>query len=472
MADTAVHRETLAAQLGRDAVRWDDDSLAQHARDTWCLSVLRALRGTLVTRPLCVVQPTTVGQISTLLAYAGHHRLAVVPYGAGSGVCGGVLPSDAAIVVDLRRLDRIVELNETALTARVQAGMMGNAFEDALHRAGYSMGHFPQSIDVSTVGGWVATRAAGQYSTRYGCIEDMLLALEVVLADGRVLRTRVGPRSATGPDLRQLFLGSEGTLGVVTELTVRIFPTPETSVGLAFSFASMRDGLEAIRLIMRAGWKPAVVRLYDGIETARLFPAASSGDNCLLLLMSEGPATLTAAECQASADICARLGAEAKGPEPVEQWRIERNQVPGFEPFLKNGLVLDTIEVATTWDHINELYVEVINALHHVQGILVASGHSSHSYAQGANIYFTFVARPEDPERAEATYLACWERAMEATLRCHGTISHHHGIGRLRLPWMERELGTGLAVLRTIKRALDPQGIMNPGVLIPDPGSQ
>lgn len=464
----AVQREALVARFGAAAVRWDEETLAQHSRDTWCLSQLRALRGTLTARPLCVVSPDSVEQVSALLAYANARRLAVVPFGAGSGVCGGVLPDDGAIVVDMRRMNAIVEVNETALTVRVQAGMMGNAFEAALNAAGYSMGHFPQSIDVSTVGGWVATRAAGQYSTRYGSIEDLLLALEVVLPDGRVLRTRVGPRSATGPDLRQLFLGSEGTLGIVTELTARIFPRPASSVGHAYSFASMHDGLEAIRSIMRAGWRPPVLRLYDGVETARLFAAMSTGDNCLLLLISEGPPALTAVETAACADACAAHGGKQVGTDPVQHWLAERNQVPGFESFLQRGVVLDTIEVATTWDHIHDLYREVIAALQTVEGIIVASGHSSHSYAQGTNIYFTFVARPEDPARAEPTYLACWRQTMEATLRCHGTIAHHHGIGRLRTPWMERELGaTGLAVLRDLKHALDPNGIMNPGALIP-----
>jgi alkyldihydroxyacetonephosphate synthase len=461
------HRAALVACLGPEAVRWDDDSLAEHSHDTWCLSLLRKLRGSLTVRPLCVVTPCAVEQISTLLQYANRHHLAIVPFGGGSGVCGGVLPADGAVVVDLRGMNRIIALDDTALTVRVQAGMMGNAFEGALNDAGYSMGHFPQSIDVSTVGGWVATRAAGQYSTRYGCIEDLVLALEVVLPDGRVLRTRVGPRSSTGPDLRQVFLGSEGTLGVVTELTVRIFPRPETSVGQAYSFTSMRDGFEAVRLLMRAGWRPPVVRLYDGIETARLFTAFSTADNCLLLLLSEGPAALTAAEGAACTAICAAQRGTPLGREPLDRWLVERNHVPRFESFLERGLVLDTIEVATTWEHIHDLYAEVLRALQQVPGILVASGHSSHSYAQGTNLYFTFVARPEDPQQAEATYLGCWEQAMEATLRCHGTISHHHGVGRLRIPWMARELGTGLAVLRSIKRALDPNGIMNPGALIP-----
>jgi alkyldihydroxyacetonephosphate synthase len=199
-----------------------------------------------------------------------------------------------------------------------------------------------------------------------------------------------------------------------------------------------------------------------------LFPTASCGDNCLLLLLSEGPAPLTAAEAAACATLAATNGGDALGDGPVQQWLQERNQVPSFETFLQRGLVLDTIEVATTWDRIDDLYREVIAALQEVPGILVASGHSSHSYGQGTNIYFTFVARPNDVAGGEATYLECWEKAMAATLRCQGTISHHHGIGHLRTRWMGRELGIGVDILRGIKCILDPNGIMNPGVLIPD----
>src|SRR5579862_5531726 len=202
------HREALLVRLGNDAVRWDEDSLAQHSRDTWCVSVLRGMRGTLTARPLCIVTPATAEEISETLQYATQNGLPVVPFGGGSGVCGGVLPAEGSLVIDLRRMHRIVELNETALTVRVQAGMMGNVFEAALNAAGYTMRNFPQSIDLSTVGGWVSTRAAGQYSTRYGSMEDMLLALEVVLPDGHIVRTRVGPRSATGPDVRNIFLGA------------------------------------------------------------------------------------------------------------------------------------------------------------------------------------------------------------------------------------------------------------------------
>ena len=461
------HRKALAQRVASDAVRWDEDILASHRRDTWCLSVLRDMRGQLESKPLCVVSPANTEQVVAALTYANEQRLPVVPFGAGSGVCGGVLPAPNAIVVDMRRMNQVLGLNDKALTARVEAGMMGGVFEAELNQRGYSARHYPQSIDISTVGGWLATRAAGQYSTRYGCIEDLVFALEVVVPDGSIIRTAPGPRSATGPDVRQTFLGSEGTLGIFTEATLRIVPLPEVTAPMSFSFDSMSAGLEAIRQIIRAGWRPPVVRLYDAIETARLFPAASTTQNCLLLLLSEGVEDLVAVERNACTAICESAGGASSGPEPVQHWLDERNKVPTFESLLERGLVVDTIEVATTWDHIDELYAEVIGALQQVKGIVNASGHSSHSYPQGTNIYFTFAAYPEAKEEAEATYLECWRQTMEATLRCHGTISHHHGIGRLRLPWMQRELGAGLDVLRKIKDALDPNGIMNPGVLLP-----
>jgi len=460
-------RADLSDLLGSAQVHWDEQTLLDHSHDTWALALLRLQRGVLTDRPACVVTPLSTDHVAQTIRYASDHRIPVVPYGAGSGVCGGVLPPAGAIVIDLRRMDRIIDLNETALVARVQAGMMGGRFEAELNRAGYSMGHFPQSIDVSTVGGWVATRAAGQFSTRYGSIEDMLLGLEAVIPDGRVIRITPTPRRSAGPDLRSLFLGSEGTLGVVTELAVRIFPVPESRKLLCFNFPDLDSGLEAIRTIMRAGWKPPVLRLYDSIETARHFGQWANDDGCFLIVITEGPSRLTAAEAEGCHASCTSFGGMPVGEQPVTHWLEERNNVPRFESFLEKGFVLDTVEVAAGWDRIHDLYREVIAAVQTVKDLIVVSGHSSHSYAQGTNIYFTFVARPENPADAEQTYFQCWRLTMEATLRCGGTIAHHHGIGRLRAEWMAKEHGAGLSVLQAVKRTLDPRGIMNPGVLFP-----
>lgn len=257
-------------------------------------------------------------------------------------------------------------------------------------------------------------------------------------------------------------------MGIITEITVKVFPTPESRKLLSFGMPDLEAGLEALRHIVRVGWRPPVLRLYDAMESGRHFGQWQSEDRCVLLVVSEGPAALAAAEAEACHAVCTGLGGEALGEAPAQHWLNERNNVPSLMSFIERGFVLDTIEVAATWDRIHALYVEVCAALRPIKGLVVISGHSSHSYAQGTNIYFTFVARPEDPADAEATYLACWEQAMEATLRAGGTICHHHGIGRSRARWMAAEHGEGLAMLRAVKRALDPNGILNPGALLPE----
>ena len=466
MADLEAVRRDLLALLGVPAVRCDEETLAAHRCDYWSLSQLRLMRGNLRERPLCVVAPADTEAVRKTLRYANEHHLPVVAYGGGSGVCGGILPASGAIVIDLhQRMNRLVDVNPVALFARVQAGMMGSEFEAALNERGFSCGHFPQSIDVSTVGGWVATRAAGQFSTRYGSIEDRLIAFEAVLADGTVVCTRPVPRSSTGPDLRHFFLGSEGTLGIVTEVTLKVHPLPAARELASFRFADMASGLEAMRTTIRDGWLPPVLRLYDREETARHFPEVEPC--CLLLVLSEGPAALAAAEAESCAASSARAGGVPAGPAPVEKWLRERNVVPGFEPFLEKGYVLDTIEVAAPWDRILGVYEGAVGALKRVAGVVVATAHSSHSYLTGTCLYFSFVAQPEKPEAAEDLYRRCWEATMSATVSGGGTIAHHHGIGRVRRGWMAAELGEGVKVLRAVKRALDPNGILNPGVLLP-----
>jgi alkyldihydroxyacetonephosphate synthase len=466
-ADTARIRAELSTAVGAEQVAWDDQALLDHCHDTWPIALLRLQRGQIKTRPACVVRPASVEHVVATVRYAQQNRVALVPFGAGSGVCGAVLPDDGAIVLDMRRLDRILALNETSLLVTVQAGKMGNVFEDELNARGYTMGHFPQSINLSTVGGWVATRAAGQFSTRYGSVEDMVLGLEAVLPDGRVIRITPTPRRAAGPDLRHVFLGAEGTTGIVTEITYRILPLAESRRLLSFSFPDFDAGLEALRGIMRAGWKPPVLRLYDAMETGRHFGQWANDSACFLILVTEGPSALTAAEAEGCNAICSAQGASAVGDQPVKHWLAERNNVPKFEPFFEKGMVLDTIEVATGWDRIHDLYQEVTTAVRTVKDLIVVSGHTSHCYTQGTNIYFTFVARPENPADAESTYFQCWQQTMEATRRCGGTIAHHHGIGRLRSRWMAEEHGEGLTILRALKQALDPHNIMNPGALLP-----
>jgi len=459
--------DALARELGRDRVADDSAALAAHRTDYWILAHLRARQGRLGGGPACVVKPRSTAEVASAVRLAQRHGAAVVPYGAGSGVVGGATPPAGSLVIDLTAMDRLLELNEHALYARAEAGMLGGAYEAAIGARGYTTGNYPQSIDRSTVGGWVATRAAGQFSTRYGNIEDLCLGLEAVLPSGAVVRLEpVVPRASVGPNLRELFLGSEGTLGVITQVTFRVHPLPEARTLASFAFPSMAAALDTVRRVLRVGWRPAVLRAYDQVETARQFSRWAPADSCLLLVVSEGPGALVQVESGACAREAATGGGKAVGTEPVAHWLEARNNVPPWEFFLDREMLADTIEVAATWDRIGTVYETVVAALAGAPGVVVASGHSSHGYPQGTNIYFTFVMKPEPFAEAETAYLEAWARALRATLAAGGTISHHHGIGRLRAPWLEQELKNAYPLLRDLKRALDPSGIMNPGALL------
>jgi alkyldihydroxyacetonephosphate synthase len=452
-----------------DRVRTDPGTLAAHRRDTWVLSELHDLDGRPGPSPCAVVEAQTTDDVSRALVICRGARAPVVPFGGGSGVCGGIVVPEGAVVLSTAGLTGLRALDAESLTATFGAGTNGMEAELAVEQQGLTIGHWPQSIEVSTVGGWVATRASGQYSTAYGNIEDVLLDLEVVLPDGAVLRTRRTPRASAGPDLRQLFLGSEGTLGVITEVTFSLRPLPELRRGQAFHYADLAAGLQPIRLLVREGWRPPVVRLYDAAETSRLFPGRCPEGRALLLMLHEGPERGVEAEAAGVESICRKSGGEAVDAAVVDTWLEDRNHVPGFRGFLEKGIILDTIEVGCTWDRAAELYRRAVQSLGEVPGILVASAHSSHSYRSGTNLYITFVARPEKREDMAATYRECWRRTMAAALEVGAGIAHHHGIGRVRRDVLAGEIGeVGVALLRSVKRALDPDGLLNPGVLLPD----
>jgi alkyldihydroxyacetonephosphate synthase len=459
--------QQLARELGPRVLR-DPETLATHSRDAWVLSELDALEGRPPAPPRAVVEAASTQDVSKVLALCREARVPVVTFGGGSGVCGGIRTEGREIVLSTRRLAGLRALDATNLTATFGSGTNGMRAEQQVREQGLTIGHWPQSIELSTVGGWVATRASGQFSTAYGNIEDLLLDLEVVLPDGSVLRTRRTPRASAGPDLRQLFLGSEGTLGVVSEVTFSLRPLPERSLGQSFHFADFDAGLAPIRHLMRAGHRPPVVRLYDPRESGRHFAGACPEGRAMLILLHEGAAATVAAEHGAVSQICTEAGGVPAGEDPVSHWLAERNRVPGFRSFLEKGIVLDTIEIACTWDRVAELYARTTAALAPLPGLLLASAHSSHSYRSGTNLYVTFVARPPRREDMPAVYGEGWRRVMEAALALGAGIAHHHGIGRVRRDFLAGEIGeTGVALLRAVKRALDPEGLLNPGVLLP-----
>lgn len=438
--------------------------LAAKSHDWWVRGRL-SRRLAAASRGDAVLRPTNTAEVSATLEWAQRTSTPVVPFGLGSGVCGAIQAHGGQVVLDMSGMSDVLDLNEASLTVTAQPGLRGSEFEKILAARGYTMGHFPQSIDLSTLGGWCSTRAAGQFSTLYGNIEDMLLGCEVVVPGGAVWRLPASVRSSVGPDLKNLFLGSEGTLGVFTELTFRIHPLPEQRSGQSFRLPELRAGIEILRRAMRAGWRPAVTRLYDAIEAGRNFRVQCEGSPVLLLL-SEGPAGLVDVEARAIAEIASQEGAVPLGPDPVDSWMDHRNNVPDVGALIDQGLVVDTIEVAASWDRVGELFDAVCGEGATVPGMIAMSGHVSHCYTQGANIYFTFVASEADPKQGIDLYDRVWSLTMRHTRRVGGTIAHHHGIGRVRKAWLEEELGATVDLLRRLKQAIDPQRIMNPGVLI------
>ncbi len=450
----------------------DEGERAEAGRDWWPLSIGWATSGQVPARPEVVARPTDVGQVAAVLALCHDARVPVTAAGGRSGVCGASVPLFGGVALDLCGLSGIADVDGISLVADLRAGTFGPDVESGLRSAGLTLGHWPQSMDLSTVGGWLACRGAGQYSNRYGKIEDMVIGLEVVLADGQVVRTGGhAPRSATGPDLTQLFVGSEGTLGVITEGRFRVHPVPEAEGRRAFGFASFADGLDACRRILRRGATPAVLRLYDATESARSFDRPDT--NVLIVLDEADPALVEAVLAVVDGE-CS--GADRLEVELVERWLGHRNDVSALAPLWRAGIVVDTVEVAARWSALPGLYESVLGALGAVEGTMVASSHQSHAYTDGACLYFTFAGRPPDhagPDLAQAErsewmgsyYRRAWDEVTAATEAAGGAISHHHGIGINRARFLPGALGPGFAVLAALKQALDPRGILNPGKL-------
>ncbi len=444
----------------------DDAARVDAARDWWPLAIGWAAEGTVPQRPAVVVTPTSTEQVSAVLAACHDAIVPVTPIAGRSGVCGGSIPVFGGVALDLTGLDGLVSVDEVSLTVDVRAGMFGPDLEDALGNVGpgYTLGHWPQSMDLSTVGGWLACRGAGQYSTRYGKIEDMVLGLEVVLADGRIVHTEGhGPRAATGPNLTQLFVGSEGTLGVITEAKFRIHPLPPAQERRAFGFDSFAAGLDACRKILRRGATPAVLRLYDQTESGRNFDQPDT--NVLIVLDETDPALLAGTMAVIDDECTSAAEAHPLDVALVERWLGHRNDVSALAPLWRAGVVVDTAEISGSWAALPGLFDEIVGSLKAIEGTLAASAHQSHAYTDGACLYFTFAGRgPEgDAEWREQYYRHAWDTVTNATMAHGAAISHHHGIGLNRSRFLPEALGTGFDVLTGLKKTFDPAGILNPG---------
>ncbi len=466
---TFSHTQALSDLLGASKVSSAEADTQQRRFDRWCVKHYRDWRGQTVTAPACVVSPTTTAEVQALIRYANQHAIAVIPYGLGSGVCGGIEPKGDDILLDMSRMNQVCDINPTDLLATFEAGKNGLEAEEAVAAHGLTIGHWPQSVAISTVGGWVSTRASGQFSTAYGNIEDIIYAMEVVLPNGEIVTLGKAPRAAAGPDLRHLIMGAEGIMGVVTKVSLSLRRQPEAREFSAFYCQSMAQGFEAQRQIVQADWRPPVMRQYDASEVTRLFPNYESDDSGLLLMVHEGPAGRVTAELDAVRAIADTVGLVEADSSVTKGWLDHRNHVPEWVDLLNMGVIADTIEVSATWQQIDAVYNNTVSALQTVPSIALASAHSSHVYRSGINLYFTFACAPADAAEMEALYFEAWHKALTATAEAGGGIAHHHGSGRLRRQYLHHDLGEpGIELLKTLKHAIDPKGIMNPGNLLPE----
>jgi len=461
--------EALASAIGADRVASDADALNARRYDQWAVKHLRDWRGEVVPAPGCVVQPQSVEDVQKVVKLAAEKRVPLIPFGLGSGVCGGIEPTPNAILLDMSGMNRVRYIDSDDLLASFDAGLNGMEAEEAVAVHGLTIGHWPQSIAISSVGGWVATRASGQFSTAYGNIEDIVHSIEAVLPNGELVTLGKAVRAAAGPDLRHLLMGAEGTMGVITGVTFSLRAKAPHRDYSIFYANDMRAGFEAQRQIMRADWRPPVMRQYDGREVRRLFRDYERDGKAMLLMVHEGPKPRVDAELAAMHEICTGAGLEAGDPMAAKQWIEKRNHVPSWRDMFERGYVADTVEISGRWSEIGAIYDDSIAALNAIPGVINASAHSSHVYRSGINLYFSFAATFEDSAKMEPAYFVGWRAIMEATAKHGGGVAHHHGAGRLRKPYLHHDLGeSGVALLRRLKDCLDPEGIMNPGNLIPD----
>jgi alkyldihydroxyacetonephosphate synthase len=464
----------LASRLPDGAVTTDAQILRERAIDSWALALLRRARGDELPVPAAVVFPASTQDTATVLAWAGQTRTAVIPRGGGSGVCGGAEAVAGSVVLDLSRMNAITEVDPVSQAVHVQAGVRGDQLEEALAEHGLTVGHYPQSIAISTVGGWIAASSAGQASTGFGAIEDVLLGLTAVLPSGAILRCPPVPRSAAGPDLRRLLVGSEGTLAVVTEATLACRARPAGWEWLAYGFPSFTALADGLRDAVRAETGAVLIRGYDEADAQLSFGPLGHSGGCVGILGF--PAGLWALEArkELAVQVMRRGGAtDDLGSAYGEHWWQHRNdavdtylRIMGPDRVFGSGVVVDTIEVAGLWSAVPGLYEGIRAALAaHSQAVVC---HLSHLYLSGSSLYFTFLVGGSDDRDAETRYRAAWDEAARCCAAAGGTLTHHHGVGRLKSAFLAGELGTtGVDMLTKIKAALDPEGIMNPRVLLP-----
>ena len=473
--------DELVGLLGADHVRTDHDARVRHTRGKSTPDLLRMRQGDGADAPDAVVLPADHAEVAAVVSWCTERRVAVVPFGGGTSVVGGLAARRdgyaGVLALDLRRLDRLVSVDRVSMTAVLEAGLRGPQAEALLAEHGLTLGHFPQSFEYASIGGFAATRSSGQASAGYGRFDELVVGLTVATPIG-TLELGTAPASAAGPDLRELVLGSEGAFGVITSVTVRVRAVPEEKVYETWRFGSFTDGVSALRDLVQHECAPTVLRLSDENETALNLAkpdevGSDSGGGCLVVTGFEGTPAEVARQ---RAAVTARLGAAggtSLGAEDGAAWAAGRFHGPYLrDAMLDIGVLVETLETATFWSNLPRLYAAVGSALTTAltpegeQGGPIVLCHISHVYETGASLYFTVATRQSGDG------LAQWARAKaaasDAMVDVGATITHHHAVGRDHLPWLARAIGpVGVEMLRAVKERLDPAGVLNPGALVP-----
>lgn len=513
--------ERLQAAAGEDGVSVRPADLDAASSDMWPrLNVLRLSRSAPDWRPEAVAWPRDEAAVAGVLRTCSEAGIPVVPRGGGSGVCGGAVPVEGGVVMDLTRMGRVLEIDDLTMTVRVEAGCLGSALEGALAARGYTLGHQPTSLAESTVGGWVSTRSAGQHSSRYGKIEDLVVGLDVVLSDGTPLALDATRSRSGTPDLVQAFLGGEGTLGVVVRVRLRVFPRPQAVRMAGFRFLDLDMGLEAMRSILQAGLRPSVLRLCDPLETLlEDFAAGEAGGvdalesgtgrvegalrrlvrgelpnlsrdvsarllrqvltwpsaarplmrrlplSNLLVLGFEGPERRTRFDLAEATDLALRATGRQLARAPAEHWHRQRYGAP---PLLRqifgHGAFTDTVEVSGLWSDIIGIYRKTTMAL---SGRVAVMATFAHAYREGCACYFTALGGRQDTRRLLDLYDWCIPEGLTTAMAAGASLSHHHGIGIMKRAYTPAEYRGGSRLFWALKRAMDPACVMNPQKVYP-----
>jgi alkyldihydroxyacetonephosphate synthase len=466
----------LCELVGDDHVLTDDATRRLRTRGKSTPDLLRQRAGDLSDAPDAVVRPGSHEEVAAVLEYAVQHHLAVVPFGGGTSVTGGLVARregySGLVSLDLIRMKRLIGLDQDSMTAVLEPGLRGPEAEALLAAEGLTLGHYPQSFEFATIGGFAATRSSGQSSAGYGRFDALVVGLRVATPRGE-LRLGSAPANAAGPDLRQLILGSEGAFGVITEVTVRVRRLPAERIYEGWSWPSFTAGADAMRALAQAGLLPTVLRLSDETETAinLAHPTGIGGETtggCLMITGYEGEPGANAAKRAAVTALLESLGGTCVGTDAGDSWAGGRFNAPYLrDSLLDAGVLVETLETATWWSNRAALYARVKGALEDAlgEGALVLC-HISHVYETGCSLYFTVAAKGTDDPLEQ--WLKAKANACDAIVASGATITHHHPVGTDHKPWLTAEIGElGASVLRAVKADLDPTGVLNPGVLVP-----